>query len=433
MDITTLYALFLQHPDICTDTRKIKPGCLFFALQGANFDGNAFASEALNLGAAYAVVSDPGLQDDQFLHVNDTLLALQSLAQFHRIQLGKPLIAITGSNGKTTTKELVTVVLNEKYNVHATKGNLNNHIGVPMTLLGASSETEIIVCEMGANHKGEIKMLCEIAQPTHGVITNIGQAHLEGFGSIEGIQQAKGELFRYLLDHNGFAFVNVDDHRLAELGKSLPNKITFGFNSSDHPDIHFNYSTGDQHKGFMIQNPRDNVQIQSEMFGDYNASNMLAAYVIGDHFNVPREKMMKSLAAFIPGSNRSESVSYKGCTVIKDAYNANPTSMELALRSFASRFPNGWIILGDMKELGKESLNAHRKIIDVIRELSFQNVALIGKDFKSALVDQPGQFQNLVTADYIDELKTSWDWNKCEGQTLLLKGSRSMNLESILE
>jgi UDP-N-acetylmuramoyl-tripeptide--D-alanyl-D-alanine ligase len=183
----------------------------------------------------------------------------------------------------------------------------------------------------------------------------------------------------------------------------------------------------------MIQNTKDNVQIQSEMFGDYNASNMLAAFVIGDHFNVPREKMMKSLSSFIPGSNRSELVSYKGCTVIKDAYNANPTSMELALRAFASRFPKGWIILGDMKELGKESLNSHRKIIDVIKELEFQNVALIGKDFKSALLDQQGLFQNLITAEHIDELKTNWDWKVCRGQTLLLKGSRSMNLESLLE
>ena len=433
MDIHVLYALFRHHPEICTDTRKIKPGCLFFALHGSNFDGNSFASEALKLGAAYAIVSDPKLQGPQFFHVDDTLLALQSIAHLHRIQLAIPLIAITGSNGKTTTKELVTAVLNEKYNVHATKGNLNNHIGVPLTLLGAPSETEIIVCEMGANHKGEIELLCEIAQPTHGVITNIGQAHLEGFGSIDGVQQAKGELFKYLFDHNGFAFVNVDDPRLAELGKSLAHKITFGFNSSASPAVHFNYISEDHHKGFVIQNTEENIQIQSEMFGDYNASNMLTAFVIGDHFKVPREKMMKSLSAFIPGSNRSESVLYKGCTVIKDAYNANPTSMELALRAFASRFPDGWIILGDMKELGSESLHAHRKIIEVIRELAFQNVFLIGKDFKAALINSSRPFQNLITTDHIDQLKTNWDWKKCLGQTLLLKGSRSMNLESLLE
>ncbi len=433
MDIASLYALYLQHPEICTDTRKIKSGCLFVALPGSHFDGSSFATEALKLGAAYAIVSDPSLTGRQFIHVNDTLLTLQSLANFHRHQLHIPLIAITGSNGKTTTKELITCVLSEKYKVHATSGNLNNHIGVALTLLGTPRHAEIIVCEMGANHIGEIERLCEIAMPTHGIITNIGKAHLEGFGTIEGVQKAKGELFEYLLKHEGFAFVNVDDPRLRELGKDLPNKTTYGFNPSANPAIHFNYFSNNNNGGFMIQNVQGTIRIQSDMFGYYNASNVLAAYTIGQHFKVAQEMMLESLSSFIPGDNRSETISFKGCRIIKDAYNANPSSMELALRAFAQRFPDGWIILGDMKELGDESINAHQQMISIISELGFQHVVLVGKAFKSAVLNHQGFFQTLITADQIEEIKATWNWEKCRGQTLLLKGSRSMYLEKLLE
>jgi len=433
MDVASLYALYQQHPEICTDTRKIKSGGLFVGLPGSHLDGNSFATEALKLGAAYAIVSDPLLTGRQFIHVNDTLLALQSLANFHRHQLQIPLIAITGSNGKTTTKELITCVLSEKYKVHATSGNLNNHIGVPLTLLATPRDAEMIVCEIGANHIGEIERLCEIAMPTHGIITNIGKAHLEGFGSIEGVQKAKGELFVYLCEHGGFAFVNVDDPRLRELGKALPNKITYGFNNSATPTVHFNYFSNKNNGGFTIQDVQGIVQIQSDMFGYYNASNVLAAYTIGQYFNVAQEKIVDSLSSFIPGSNRSETILFKGCRIIKDAYNANPTSMELALRAFAQRFPTGWIILGDMKELGEESVNAHQQMISIISELGFQHVVLVGKTFKSALKNHHGLFQTLVTADHIEEVKATWDWEKCQGQTLLLKGSRSMYLERLLE
>ena len=432
MDIDSLYALYQRHPEICTDTRKIKPGCIYFALQGAHFDGNTFATEALHQGAAYAIVTDRSLTGQAFIHVDDTLVTLQSLARFHRKQLSIPLIAITGTNGKTTTKELVSKVLAEKYKVHATSGNLNNHIGVPLTLLATPRNTEIIVCEMGANHVGEIEILCEIAMPTHGIITNIGKAHLEGFGSIEGVQKAKGELYQYLQKHQGVVFVNTDDPRLASMGQSLSLAISFGFKSSGNPEYHFNYIP-DSKGGFTIQDTTRNLVVHSEMFGEYNASNMLAACVTGLHFNVPKEKIVKSLSSFIPGANRSEVIVHNGCRIIKDAYNANPTSMELALRSFAQRFPDGWVVLGDMKELGAESENAHQQMISLVAALGFHHVVLVGREFKSSLQNHPMQFNGFVTYDDIEQAKAGWNWAQCQDQTLLLKGSRSMNLEKLLE
>ncbi|HZV71896.1 MAG TPA: UDP-N-acetylmuramoyl-tripeptide--D-alanyl-D-alanine ligase [Saprospiraceae bacterium] len=433
METDALYTLYLQHPEICTDTRKIKLGCLFFALQGSNFDGNAFAPEALRLGAALAVVSDPSLEGPEYFYVPDTLVALQSLARFHRTQLNIPLISITGSNGKTTTKELITCALKEKYKVHSTAGNLNNHIGVPLTLLSASLDTEIIVCEMGANHMGEIEALCKIAMPTHGIITNIGNAHLEGFGSIEGVQKAKGELFEYLNIHGGHAFVNIDDARLKKTGENILYNTTYGFDLSSSPDIAFEYIASVEHDGFTIQDTDHEVIIHSQMFGFYNASNVLAAYTIAKHFNVPIEKIAVSLSSFIPGANRSETISHRGCRIIKDAYNANPSSMELALRAFAQQYPDGWILLGDMKELGQESDAAHRRILNVISELGFQNAVLVGNAFKSAMHNEQNLFPDFIIAESIDDVRSEWNWEKCKGKTLLLKGSRSMQMEKILE
>ncbi len=433
MKTDALYTLYLQHPEVCTDTRKIKSGCLFFALQGLNFNGNTFAPEALALGAAYVIVSDPLLQGPGYIYVHDTLEALQSLAQYHRTQLNIPLIAITGSNGKTTTKELITCALREKYTVHATIGNLNNHIGVPLTLLSTPIETEIIVCEMGANHIGEIKKLCEIAMPTHGIITNIGNAHLEGFGSIEGVQKAKGELFEYVNDHDGYAFVNTDDVRLRKIGSSLHRKTTFGFDESASPDVSFEYHISGEKSGFILQDRNEDIRVNSEMFGFYNASNVLAAFTISRHFDVPINKVVASLSTFIPGANRSETISFRGCRIIKDAYNANPSSMELALRAFSFQYPNGWLILGDMKELGKESDQAHLHIIRIIEELGFTHVVLVGKAFRAAIQNPKNLIPDLIISDSIEEIKSGWDWDKCKGQTLLLKASRSMMLEKLLE
>jgi UDP-N-acetylmuramoyl-tripeptide--D-alanyl-D-alanine ligase len=422
----------MQHPVICTDTRKITPGCFFVALKGNQFDGNSFADQALKIGAAFALVSDPAIRTPKTIFVEDTLITLQQLANHHRRKLAIPLIAITGTNGKTTTKELISRVLSSTYKVHATAGNFNNHIGVPLTLLGTPEETEIIICEMGANHVGEINLLCEIAEPTCGIITNIGRAHLEGFGSIEGVQKAKGELFNYLQMHGGFAFVNWDDSRLRKLAEGLTEKITFGFDRTLRPDVQFDYSTQDDN-GITIESEKENVRIHSEMFGSYNASNMLAAYVVGRHFNIDKGKIIHQLSSYIPAANRSETIAYKGCTIIKDAYNANPSSMEMALRSFAQRFQDGWVILGDMKELGSETEQAHLEMIRLLGELKLQHAYLVGTAFKTALKNYNSSFTTLVAVDQIDELKSIWNWKKCEGKTLLLKGSRSMSLEKILE
>ncbi|HJW28026.1 MAG TPA: Mur ligase family protein, partial [Saprospiraceae bacterium] len=269
MDISTLYELYLAHPDITTDTRKIREGCLFVALKGEQFDGNDFAEEALRKGAAYAIVSQPQWYGPRFIHVPDTLVALQQLAKHHRRQLRIPVIAITGSNGKTTTKELITLALSTSFKVHATAGNLNNHIGVPLTVLSAPLDTEILVCEMGANHQYEIQFLCELASPTHGLITNIGSAHLEGFGSFEGVKKAKGELFDYLKDHDGLAFINVDDPSLEEMSKYLPHTVRYGLKPGARADFHFEYKDFPDHSGFTIRDRHSPIEITSKMFGAY--------------------------------------------------------------------------------------------------------------------------------------------------------------------
>lgn len=433
MDIDSLYDLFLQHPVICTDTRKIKPGCIFFALKGENFDGNSFAVEALRQGASFAVVSDPSLDDPRLIFTDDTLNTLQLLAQFHRRKLNVPVLAITGSNGKTTTKELMLSVLSKKYKVHATAGNLNNHIGVPLTLLDAPPDSEIIICEMGANHPGEIAALCRIAEPTHGVITNIGKAHLEGFGSIEGVKNAKGELFDYLQHHDGLAFINMDDPNLRELGEKTRRKITYGLDLVHLPNIHFHYVKHEGARGFSLRDSNHNLEIQTSMFGQYNAINMLAAYAVGNYFKVDLKDMVHALSGFMPGSNRSEVIQLHGCTIVKDAYNANPSSMELAVRSFAERYPHGWLVLGDMKELGSSTLEAHTQMIELICSFPFEKIFLIGDAFTGSMSTMRNRETRIMIKPNIEALKEEWNWNHLYGNALLLKGSRSMHLERLLE
>lgn len=431
MTADQLYQIFCNHPIVCTDTRAIEAGCIFFALSGANFNGNQFAHEALQSGAAYAVVSDPQLVGEKFLYTEDTLLMLQGLAQAHRSNFQIPVVALTGSNGKTTTKELITAVLSQQYRVHATAGNFNNHIGVPLTILRMKEDTEIAVIEMGANHIGEIASLCEIAMPTHGLITNIGKAHLEGFGSVEGIQKGKGELFDYLKSHDGIAFVNADDDRVTHLAHSLGQKVTYSIHPNTLSDIIFEFITSSDQKGFTLV--RENVQIKSSMFGKYNAINMVAAFTVGEHFAIERSKMIESLSAFTSHANRSEVISFEGCTIIKDAYNANPSSMEMSVRSFAEQFPGGWVILGDMKELGEESQPLHTHLIELILSLPLNRIILVGKEFASAYKAMDTQHSNFVLADSIEEIRNTWDWSQCKGKGLLLKGSRSMHLETLLE
>ncbi len=433
MDIPSLYSLFQEFPLISTDTRKIMRGSIFFALKGAQFNGNTFALQAIREGAAYAVVSDASLAGDQLIHVEDTLQVLQSLANYHRRQIQVPVLAITGSNGKTTTKELVTAVLGGKFKVYATAGNLNNHIGVPLTLLGITPDVEFVVCEMGANHGGEIASLCSIAEPTHGLITNIGKAHLEGFGSMEGVKKAKGELFDYLIANQGVGFVNTDDPHLREIGEALKQKVTFGFDSSAHPQNDFSYTTYPGKTGFTMTDIHSGLTFHSSMFGHYNASNMLAALTIGRHFKVDENLIVDSLSSFISKANRSEIITYNGCLIIKDAYNANPSSMELALRAFAAQYPDGFIVLGDMKELGPESSSAHHHLLELAASMSFNSIYVVGNEFTLAYEALGIKDSRIMPYDDIQSLKARWQWDKCNGKAILLKGSRSMQLEFLLE
>lgn len=430
MTAEQLYQIFIQHPVVCTDTRAIEPGCIFFALSGANFDGNKFAQDALDAGAAYAVISDPVLKGDTFLYTEDTLLLLQQLALTHRDTFQIPVVALTGSNGKTTTKELITTVLSQQYRVHSTVGNLNNHIGVPLTILRMKPDVEIAVIEMGANHIGEIAALCEIAKPTHGLITNIGKAHLEGFGSIEGVQKAKGELFEYLKEHDGIAFVNADDDRVDHNAQTIEQKVSYSIHPDRKGDVSFYFKPSPDQNGFTIV--RENIEIRSSMFGAYNAINMVAAFTVGEHFSVDRSKMIDALSSFTSRANRSEVISYEGCTIIKDAYNANPSSMEMAVRSFAEQFPGGCVVLGDMKELGEESQTLHKHLIELILSLPLNRIVLVGKEFGSAYHAMDTQRGNVMLADTIEEIRNTWDWSQCKDTAVLLKGSRSMHLETLL-
>jgi UDP-N-acetylmuramoyl-tripeptide--D-alanyl-D-alanine ligase len=286
---------------------------------------------------------------------------------------------------------------------------------------------------MGANHVGEIEFLCSIAEPTHGLITSIGNAHLEGFGSIEGVQKGKGELFEYLKHHDGFAFVNADDFRVIACAADLTEKITYGFDTAMQPQIQFMYSIEEGDSGFTIREKGTDVEIHSSMFGHYNATNILAAYAVGKHFQVELAQMVESLSQFVPKANRSETIRYQGCVVVKDAYNANPTSMELALKSFSDQYPDGWILIGDMKELGTSSQQAHRHIIALVASLSFEKIFLIGEDFEKAFRAARLEDSRITIAKQIESLKSDWNWDECQGKTLLLKGSRSMHLENLLE
>ncbi len=433
MNIQELYILFLESRQVCTDTRKITPGCIFFALTGEHFDGNKFAQQAIDKGAAHAVVSDASLQGPKFHYAPDTLKTLQALANWHRKQFNIPVLAITGSNGKTTTKEIVTEVLSTTFSVHATTGNFNNHIGVPLTLLSVPDGTELIVCEMGANHAHEIKSLCEIAAPTHGLITNIGSAHLEGFGSIEGVKQAKGELFDYLCEHEGLGFVNVDDASVFDLGLRLHKKITFGLTKAKDPNVHLGYTMQKGDPGFMLSNDANTITIRSKLPGQYNASNMLGAWAVGLHFGVAETKIMDTLSHFVSSANRSENVMYKGCHFMMDAYNANPSSMALAVNAFAEYHPNGWVILGDMKELGAITKDAHRQIITEVSTMAFERIYLIGEAFAEALHALEKKDPRIQSYPQIEELTKAWDWDSCLGNYIFVKGSRSMQLELLLK
>ena len=426
MQIAQLYQLYLKHPGIVTDTRKIKPGDIFFALKGPNFNGNHFAEQALAAGAAYAVVDEeinPG--DERIIKIEDTLLTLQQLAKQHREQFSHiPFIAITGSNGKTTTKELIHSVLSSSYKTYTTEGNLNNHIGIPLTLLKIKSDAEMAVIEMGANNPKEIEGYCKYVQPTYGLITNFGRAHLQGFGSIEGVRKAKSELFNYLRENNGTAFVNADDEFMVKFSEGIKNIITYGVVNGQVKGKILDSQTFLK-VGIIGQSSTENIQTQ--LVGEYNLPNVLASVTIAKYFDVPGEKIKAAIENYSPSNSRSQLTTQGSNTIILDAYNANPDSMKVAIENFAKMEGNNKILmLGAMMELGKESLYEHEQIVNIIKQFNWYKVILVGSSFNE--IKNP--FINFENAT---EAKEWFKEQRFQNAHILIKGSRSMQMEKVLE
>lgn len=427
MNIEQLYSLYLRCGKISTDTRNIPIKSIFFALKGENFNGNSFAKEAIASGASFAIVDEKEYEDpDNFIYcVENVLNALQKLAQYHRSLLKIPVIALTGSNGKTTTKELITSVLCQKYNVLATPGNLNNHIGVPLTLLSINSTHEIAVIEMGANHQKEIEFLCKIAQPDFGYITNFGRAHLEGFGGIDGVIKAKSELYTYLKENNKVAFVNADDTLQFDLTKKL-ERITFG--TKENVDYPFQVNENDT--GHCPEIRYLGTSFQPKLIGNYNAHNVSAAIAIGLKFGVSLPEIKKGIECYKADNNRSQVIKLNGHQIILDAYNANPSSMEAALLNFSKVRGKKAVILGDMFELGNESLKEHLRVAELVQKLKFQHVYLIGKNFSQIDFKVGKEFARFETRELAEEF---FKKNPITEKCILIKGSRGMTLEKILE
>ncbi len=427
--IAQLHQLFLQSEGISTDTRNIKKNSLFFALKGASFNGNEFASKAIENGAAYAVIDEAHYeQNDKFILVDDVLQTLQDLALFHRRWLNIPIIGITGTNGKTTTKELINAVLSKKYKTFATQGNFNNHIGVPLTLLSMNKNTEIGIVEMGANHPGEIQTLCNIAEPNYGIITNVGKAHLEGFGSFEGVKQTKSELYRFIEKSNGILFINSQNDHLKGMLQKGAETIFYGNSSSDLVCI-------DQiHKNdFLSFDAIVNQQkhtFKTHLIGIYNSENVMAAICIGSYLGVQTEAIIEAINDYIPSNNRSQLLDTKKNKLLLDAYNANPSSMSVALSNFASvEHPNKWVILGEMKELGDISAEEHKNILNLITKYDFKNVLLLGSSYSDVLIDN----DHIKYFKNIEELSLKIKESSITDAFVLIKGSRSNKLEQITE
>lgn len=434
MYIKSLYEYFKNcNYTVSTDSRNCPKDSLFFALKGDNFDGNKYAANALENGAAYAVVDNPDYVvegSDQYIFVHDTLLALQLMANFHRQMQQIPVIGITGTNGKTTTKELIAVILEKKYKVHYTKGNFNNHIGVPLTLLGIRAEDEIAVIEMGASHLGEIRDLARIAQPDYVLITNIGKAHIEGFGSFENILKTKMELYDYIkLNREGTVFLNNDDEILKNRVEGIKTVLTYG--QSDKADICGSIQLDSLTLSIdwaEKTHPEKVFSVNTKLVGDYNLYNVLAAITIGVYFKVSNEDINEALTEYSPSNNRSQLVQTKKNRLIVDAYNANPTSMHAALDNFCLiKEENKAVILGDMKELGKESINEHQSIIDLLeRHPEITPVILVGSEFGKV------NRKFLHFADK-DALLKELSVNPIANKTILIKGSNSTQLYKIVD
>ncbi len=431
MTIEQLYELYKQFPSVQTDTRKLKAGDIFFALKGENFNGNRFAKQAIEAGASYAVIDEKEFSEgEKTILVDGVLETLQQLARHHREQFNTlprqvPFIAITGSNGKTTTKELIHAVLSHNYKTSTTEANLNNHIGIPLTTWKIKPDAEIAVIEMGANHIGEIASYCKYTLPTHGLITNCGKAHLEGFGSVEGVKKGKGELFDHLrtLTH-GTAFVMWDYDYLQEMSKGISGIIKYGTRDDAH--VIGNVKKSEPYLEVAITQGLDDGLIQTQLVGDYNLPNVLAAVTVGKTFKVGEEKIKSAIENYVPSNSRSQMVIKGTNKIILDAYNANPSSMKLAIENFAGLPVNNKILmLGGMAELGKESLNEHKAIIDLIGRSKWQWVALVGGDFLKLQ-------HSFLSFENSQQAKEWWQQQHFENTHVLIKGSRSMQMEKIL-
>ena len=430
MKLSALYQIFLDCQLVTTDSRNCPEGSLFIALKGESFNGNAFAGKALETGCAYAVIdeSEYAIEGDQrYIFVDDCLQTLQQLANYHRRQLGTRVIGITGTNGKTTTKELISAVLSQSHNILYTLGNLNNHIGVPSTLLRLKAEHDLAVIEMGANHPGEIKFLSEIVEPDCGIITNVGKAHLEGYGSFEGVIKTKGELYDFLRKKEGSTvFIHHDNAYLMNIAGGV-NLIPYGTEDDlyvngriigNSPYLTFEWKAGKDGKSY---------QVQTQLIGEYNFPNALAAITIGRFFGVEDAKINEALAGYTPQNNRSQLKKTDDNTLIIDAYNANPTSMMAALQNFRNmEVPHKMLILGDMRELGAESAAEHQKIADYLKECAFEKVWLVGDQFAAA----EHSFQ---TYPNVQEVIKELEADKPKGYTILIKGSNGIKLSSVVD
>lgn len=430
-----LYELFKAHPRITTDSRAVRGGEIYFALRGEQFDGNQFAAAALQAGAAYAVIDNPTAAipgDQRYILVENSLLSLQHLAQHHRRQFHILVLAITGSNGKTTTKELVAAVLSSHYRAHATTGNLNNHIGVPLSLLSMPADTEVAIIEMGANHQGEIDMLAHIAMPTHGIITNIGNAHLEGFGGIEGVKKGKSELYKFLTTSKGVALINADEAFLADLSLPVERRILYRQQQqpqADGPYIEIKLLQTHPYIQYAFFNEEGElVQGEAQLSGLHNFRNIMTAVAVGKYFKVPCQKIQAAIAAYLPSNNRSQILVQAGIHFLLDAYNANPNSMAASLESFSkTEATHKAVLLGAMFELGSESPEEHLRIAQLAQSYDFQEVIVVGKEFEAAATAlQLRYFQD------VDAL-SHWFWQQnWQDYHVLLKGSRGMRMERLI-
>ncbi len=426
MSIEELYSIFLEHPNAETDTRKIKPGSIFFALKGPNFNGNTYAEQALKAGASFCVCDEQtDFINENIIYVDDVLTTLQHLAKYHRIQFAIPFVAITGSNGKTTTKELVHEVLSTTFRCYTTKGNLNNHIGIPLTILSVKKDAEIAVIEMGANHLKEIESYCLYAMPTHGLITNCGKAHLEGFGGEDGIKKGKGELYNYISNTEGTVFINNDYDYLKNMSNSVKNKITYG--STNDAGYQGLAKEGEHLLEVEIIKGAAIDTIKTQLAGNYNLPNVMSAVCIGKYFGVADDKIKNALEGYVPTNSRSQIIKRDTNVILLDAYNANPSSMVVAIENFAAmQGKNKIIILGGMMELGAESVKEHENIITLLGNYKWDKVVVAGKDF----INLPSSILKFNNAE---EISSWYKQQEFKNATILIKGSRSMAMEKVLD